>query len=122
MQTKSLVYGIIGFMLGGLIVSIAATTFEKPKEGNGSMNMVSSLQGKMGNDFDKAFIEGMITHHQDAINMAKMAEKQASHQEIKDLSQDIIDAQQKEINEMKQWQKDWNYRSGDAGMSEHMAH
>lgn len=30
METKPLLYGIIGFMLGGLLVSIAATTFDKP--------------------------------------------------------------------------------------------
>ena len=31
METKPLLYGIIGFILGGLLVSIAATTFEKPE-------------------------------------------------------------------------------------------
>ena len=29
METKPLLYGIIGFMLGGLLVSVAAVTFEK---------------------------------------------------------------------------------------------
>lgn len=31
MDTKALLYGIIGFILGGLVVSIAATTFNKPE-------------------------------------------------------------------------------------------
>lgn len=30
MDTKALLYGIVGFILGGLLVSIAATTFDKP--------------------------------------------------------------------------------------------
>lgn len=30
METKPLLYGIIGFILGGLLVSIAATTFDMP--------------------------------------------------------------------------------------------
>lgn len=30
METKSLLYGLVGFFLGGLLVSIAATTFDKP--------------------------------------------------------------------------------------------
>lgn len=30
MDTKPLLYGLIGFFLGGLLVSIAATTFDKP--------------------------------------------------------------------------------------------
>lgn len=121
MQTKPLLYGIIGFMLGGLIVSIAATTFEKPKEQ--SMDMAALLQGKTGDDFDEAFIAGMISHHQDAIDMAKMADKQAGHQQVKELSKNIINAQQREIDEMKRWQIDWGY-SGSTGASktEHAPH
>lgn len=30
METKPLLYGVIGFILGGLLVSVAATTFDKP--------------------------------------------------------------------------------------------
>jgi uncharacterized protein (DUF305 family) len=108
METKSLIFGIVGFILGGLLVSIAATTFEKPKEA-AMTNMVGSLQGKNGDAFDEAFVSGMIAHHQDAIDMARMADSQAKHQEVKDLSKAIIEAQQKEIDQMKQWQKDWGY-------------
>lgn len=31
METKPLLYGLIGFFIGGLLVSVAATTFEKPE-------------------------------------------------------------------------------------------
>lgn len=112
MQTKPLLYGIIGFLLGGLIVSIAATTFEKSKATTAMdmSNMSSVLEGKSGDDFDKAFIDGMITHHKDAIDMARMADKQAEHQEIKDISKLIIDAQQKEIDKMNTWKVQWGYR------------
>ncbi|HJQ09328.1 MAG TPA: DUF305 domain-containing protein [Candidatus Saccharimonadales bacterium] len=109
MQTKPLLYGIVGFLLGGLIVSIAAVTIEKPKGGDSMSGMVSYLKGKTGDDFDKAFVSGMIGHHQGAIDMAKLAESQAKHQEIKNLSKAIIDAQQKEIDEMKRWQASWGY-------------
>jgi uncharacterized protein (DUF305 family) len=119
METKPLLYGIIGFLVGGLIVSIAATTFEKPKDDNGMSNMVSSLEGKTGDDFDEAFVSGMIAHHQDAIDMAKKAEDQAKHQEIKDLSKAIIDTQQNEIDEMKQWQSDWGYSNSHASPKQH---
>lgn len=120
METKPLLYGIIGFLLGGLLVSVAAVTIEKPKDEGATMtNMVSVLEGKTGDDFDQAFISGMIVHHQDAIDMARKADKQARHQEVKDLSKAIITAQQKEIDDMKQWQMDWGYSkthsSDDAG-------
>ncbi len=75
---------------------------------HGSMSeMTASLQGKAGEDFDKAFITGMIEHHQGAINIATIALKNAGHQEIKDLAKNIITAQTTEINQMKQWQQVW---------------
>jgi hypothetical protein len=39
METKPLLYGLIGFFIGGLIVSIAATTFDKPSD-----NMTGNTQ------------------------------------------------------------------------------
>lgn len=75
---------------------------------NMSMTAMSDeLKDKSGNDFDKAFIAQMITHHQGAILMAGEAKQKAQHQEIKDLANNIISAQQKEIDEMKTWYKNW---------------
>ena len=71
--------------------------------------MVNELEGKTGDAFDKAFIEQMIPHHQGAIEMAKQAKTNAFHQEIKDMADDIISAQTKEINQMRQWQSSWGY-------------
>jgi uncharacterized protein (DUF305 family) len=127
MQTKPLIYGIVGFLIGGLLVSIAAVTFNKPKDEtpteNTSMSMqdmTDALKSKTGDDFDKEFIAQMIEHHQGAIDMAKLSDKQAKHQEIKDLSKAIVEAQEKEIAEMKQWQEMWGY--SDMPMPESMQH
>ena len=73
--------------------------------------MNSALEGKTGDEFDKAFIEQMIMHHQGALDMAAPGEKNAEHQEVKDLTKAIVTAQTKEIKQMKQWQKDWGYES-----------
>jgi uncharacterized protein (DUF305 family) len=67
------------------------------------------LQGKTGDVFDEAFIRMMIPHHQGAIDMARLAQKNAKHQEIKDMADDIISAQQSEIDLMKQWLEAWGY-------------
>jgi uncharacterized protein (DUF305 family) len=110
METKPLLYGIIGFLIGGLLVSLAATTFSKPKADGMTMDdMVSSLQDKKSDAYDAAFVSEMIDHHQGAIDMAKLSEKQAKHKEVKDLSKAIIEAQEKEIAEMKKWQEKWGY-------------
>lgn len=123
MQTKPLLYGLIGFFLGGLLVATAATTINKPSQDddtnktNTSMSsmsmddMTADLKGKTGDEFDKAFIASMIAHHEGAVEMAKLSAKNAKHQEIKTLSENIISAQEKEISEMKQWQIDWGYPS-----------
>lgn len=112
METKPLLYGIIGFMIGGLLVAVAATTFNKPQPDGMTMDaMVASLKDKTGDDYDAAFIAEMIDHHQGAIDMAKLSETRASHQEIKDLSKAIITAQEQEIAEMKQWQQMWGLKA-----------
>lgn len=61
-------------------------------------------------DFDKAFLEEMIPHHQMAIMMANMLLQGTNRSEMKQLGQDIIDAQAKEINQMQTWYKSW-YKS-----------
>lgn len=58
--------------------------------------------------FDLRFIEAMIPHHEGAIAMAKAAQAQAQHPEIKTLAGKIIAAQQKEIAQMKAWKADWS--------------
>jgi uncharacterized protein (DUF305 family) len=129
-QNKPLLYAITGFILGGLVVSIAAVTIEKPKEKTNNStamsSMVSSLKGKTGDDFDKAFISGMVEHHQGAIEMAEQAKKNAKHTEVKDMAEDIISAHSKEIELMKSWQSQWGYMSNnttpDANNMEGMQH
>ncbi len=71
--------------------------------------MMNDLEGKTGDAFDKAFLEQMIMHHQSAIDMASTGTTNAYHQEVKDLTKGIVTAQTKEILQMRQWQKDWNY-------------
>lgn len=74
--------------------------------------------GMMGNDtdmnrlisassFDKAFIEEMIPHHQMAVMMAQMLERTTDRPEMKQLAQDIIEAQTREINAMRGWYRQW---------------
>lgn len=121
MQTKPLIYGIVGFLIGGLLVSIAATTFDKTRtDDDMSMRtMITSLQDKTGDYYDKTFVSEMIEHHQGAIDMATMSTERAKHQEVKELSKAIIHAQQQEIAQMKQWQAAWGYDSTHASEETH---
>ena len=113
MDTKALLFGIIGFLLGGLVVSFAATQLEDTADASEmTMSAMSEdLADKTGDEFDAGFIQSMIEHHRGAIDMAKLAETHAKHPQIKALSRDIIDAQQREITQMTQWQQRWGYPS-----------
>jgi uncharacterized protein (DUF305 family) len=64
-------------------------------EDNGATSSASS-----GNQIDAMFVSGMIPHHQSAIDMAKLGQKNATHEEIKQLSDNIIKSQQAEITQM----------------------
>lgn len=75
--------------------------------GNAMGDMMTGLQGKTGDDFDKAFLAEMIVHHQGAVTMAQAALQNAKHQEIRQMAESIISAQTTEINQMKQWQAAW---------------
>ena len=57
---------------------------------------------------EREFIEGMIPHHQEAIDTAKeVVARGGSTPDIKTLAQNIITAQEKEIADMKTWYKNW---------------
>jgi uncharacterized protein (DUF305 family) len=70
-------------------------------------DMTASLEGKQGDAFDQEFIKEMIVHHEGAVAMAELALTQAGRQEIKDLANAIITAQNTEIAQMKEWLKNW---------------
>ena len=58
-------------------------------------------------DFDKVFIEDMIPHHQMAVMMANMLKAGSQRPEMQKLADDIITAQTREINQMRQWYDAW---------------
>lgn len=58
--------------------------------------------------FDQRFIEAMIPHHQSAVEMARQAQQQAEHAEIRELANQIIEDQEREIEQMQQWLQQWN--------------
>ena len=88
----------------------------KPQAMNMEMpGMMDSMKGmdmgKMNSstdeEFDLMFLDMMTMHHQGATMMAKQAITKAEHPEIKKLSHQIIDTQQKEIEQMSRWKTAW---------------
>jgi len=71
----------------------------------GGREDIQTLQN--ANDFDKAFIEAMIPHHQLAVMMAQMLRSGTNRPEMLSLAGNIIESQSREIQEMQSWYKSW---------------
>jgi uncharacterized protein (DUF305 family) len=112
---------VIGILIGGL--GVWMLTSSTIRTGSNQM-MGSNSQSVMQNNsnIDAHFIEQMIPHHQDAITMSKAAQTKAAKPEVKQLAQDIIESQQKEIDQMKVWYKDWYGKEVPSGESAMMGH
>ncbi|MEU3072707.1 DUF305 domain-containing protein [Streptomyces laurentii] len=73
------------------------------------------------NDADVMFAQMMIPHHEQALEMAKLADGRAADAEVKKLVEDIKKAQDPEIQKMKSWLKTWNKPEAMAGGGHSMA-
>jgi len=60
------------------------------------------------NDQDVAFAQGMIPHHQQAVDMAKMAAEKATNPQVKDLAGRIQGAQDPEIQQLTGMLDQWS--------------
>jgi hypothetical protein len=126
-KQKMWLYGVLILVLGlaighatGMCWSKQSVKMGMHRMPNGSMmrddghtmsgtmdGMMAELEGKSGDEFDKAFLSGMIVHHEGAVAMAESARQNASHQEIKTMANAIISTQTTEITQMKTWLKTW---------------
>ena len=53
------------------------------------------------------FMRLMTEHHQGAIDMAELVLTNTDREELKEMANDIISAQSKEIDMMQDWNKEW---------------
>lgn len=82
-------------------------------------SMMNMDLGPKDESFDLRFIDGMIPHHQGAVEMAQEALSKSQCPEIKQLAQEIIDAQEKEIAELQSWRKSWYPNQSETPMMYH---
>lgn len=61
----------------------------------------SKLESSSGVTFDTLFLEGMIAHHEGALDMARMI-KDTTSQEVNSFGLNVVEVQSEEIREMKE--------------------
>lgn len=103
-----------GLLIALLAVSPIRTAHaEKSMEMHKGMPMEQCSQmmmqklGKADKNYDLRLMNIMIMHHQHGIMMAKDAVEKAQHAELRQQMQKTIEEQQKEIDQMKTWRKQW---------------
>jgi uncharacterized protein (DUF305 family) len=71
------------------------------------MSMMEDLWKLPPQRLEVVFLSQMIPHHQGAIEMANLVPDRAAHQELKDLSSQIITSQAGGIDRMSGWLSSW---------------
>lgn len=117
---QTLIYGLAGLVIGvlGTMLWYTNTGSRMNMEYGQMMNhaggmhdmmngMMSGLDGKTGDAFDAAFLSEMIVHHEGAVTMAERVLEVSKRPELIKLANDIITAQNGEIQMMQDWQKAW---------------
>jgi len=127
----ALSFVVLTSLTGGVLTACSTTTSENPNPNpnttvtetgdqqqmqHGGMNHSMDL-GPADASYDLRFIDGMILHHQGALDMAKEAQEKSQRPEMKKLADEIIQAQNKEIAQMQQWRAAWYPKAGDKVMA-----
>jgi len=87
---------------------VPETSLDHSGNGMGDMEMpgmasteeMAALEAAQGAEFERMFLMTMIEHHEGAIEMGEVELDDGQNAEAKQLAQEIIDAQQREIEQM----------------------
>ena len=106
----------------GLGLALGMTSGRGVSDGQHMMPGGRMMEDARMSAADQHFIIQMIPHHEGAIAMARLALDRSKRPEVLSLSQGIIEAQEREIANMRGWYADW-YGSvpPQGGMGMHMS-
>lgn len=113
MNKKTIIYSFVGLATSGALAGLLIANRTQAQSTNPNHNQhhpgkpAPAPQSGMMTRPDQFFIEMMIPHHQDAVEMANLALTRAKRPEIKKLAEAIKRDQTREIQQMRGWYKAW---------------
>ena len=100
------ILSIIGLPIAGLLLAACGDNGADSGDATGGGSDSPSAAAEF-NDADVTFAQGMIPHHEQAIEMAQLAAERAEREEVKQLAADIEAAQGPEIERLTTWLEAW---------------
>jgi uncharacterized protein (DUF305 family) len=113
MNNRTLIYSFVGLLTSSTLAGLLITNKTQAQAPNSQHNthhprsQTTPSQRGMMTEVDQHFIEMMIPHHQQAVEMADLALTRAKRPEIKKLALAIKSDQNREIKQMQTWYKAW---------------
>lgn len=106
MKTFSLVTTI--FL--AFLFSATAPAADEKKDADHEMKspMAMEIASKSGADFEAAYLGIMILHHQGGMPMWALVKEKATNDQLKSMEKKTTSKEQKEIEEMTGWLKEWH--------------
>jgi uncharacterized protein (DUF305 family) len=102
------VFAIVGVVALGAGVGLGAAMWAGGDHDDSRAAFSGGHGGESGTEMDeRSFMEQMVPHHRSAMEMATLALEKGQHPEIRQLAREIVQAQQREIDEMETRHRDW---------------
>jgi uncharacterized protein (DUF305 family) len=105
LRNCSLLFAAVVLAVAVVVVAAYSSTNESTTT-NGNANRQATTNAASA-PYDLQFIDTMSVHHQSAVDMAKMAEMKTQNAELKAFARKIVEDQNREIAQMKQWRDSW---------------
>lgn len=103
-----------------LALALSAPAFAQNAKSHSNMqgmqgpSAMSSSPNAAKAPYDLQFLDTMSAHHQSAMEMAKLADQRSAHDELKQMAKKMIEDQQKDIQQLQHWKRQWYAEKGDA--------
>ncbi|NCN52767.1 DUF305 domain-containing protein [Candidatus Parcubacteria bacterium] len=108
MKQTTIIVLVLGALLLGGVVGVYMTTMSNQEPESNDSVAVMDHGDSMHVTSEKAFLEGMIPHHQEAIDTAReVLARGGTTEEIRTLATNVVAAQESEVASMKEWYRAW---------------